>query len=611
MSHVKPVQNRGYFHDYIERHRTQGALIIQPRMGFSAPAHMRAGLEAMRDCPGPRIGTITIDSYTRTGNSFAASRAVERGAKLNGYPISSYTQLQNETLIDGLLGPDFPIQVRHGSALPQHIISALLDAGLDATEGGPISYCLPYSRVPLRESIDAWASTCDMLAAAAEHGTRAHLESFGGNMLGQLCPPSMLLAITILEGIFSQRHGLSSISLSYAQGTHAAQDVSALIALKRLADHFLVGASVHIVFYTFMGYFPSTTRGARDLIEASARIAVHGGAERIIVKTSAEAIRIPSIEDNVHAMNWVRRAAANAGSSPPPPPTYVDEIFAEAHFLIAETLQLHESIEQAIQIAFDKGILDVPYCLHPNNRNEARAGIDEDGFVYWAQVGRIPFPSGMVWRRKTKAPDSEALLRMISFHQRAFDGTDAIERSPTPARLEQNPIEAPETTSRESPTKYKTAVVATTPSDSHTWNLVFIELFLAEQGYTVTNLGCCTPFETVVQKCRELQPALLAISTINGHGVIDGIELGRQIAGLPPHIRPIAVVGGKLGISGPCPPESVAALKAAGFHAVFDDDRALEDFRAFLAKLEARETTVEPTMREDAASEVLATGQVA
>jgi hypothetical protein len=110
---------------------------------------------------------------------------------------------------------------------------------------------------------------------------------------------------------------------------------------------------------------------------------------------------------------------------------------------------------------------------------------------------------------------------------------------------------------------------------------------------------------------------LLAISTINGHGVIDGIELGRQIAALPPHIRPIAVVGGKLGISGPCPPESVAALKAAGFHAVFDDDRALEefraleDFRAFLAKLEARETTVEPTTREDAASEVLATGQVA
>src|SRR5215510_15767909 len=136
MSHVKPILNRGYFHDYIERHRAQGALIIQPRMGFSAPAQMRAGLEAMRDCPGPRIGTITIDSYTRTGNSSAASRAIERGAELNGYPISSYTQLQNETLIDGLLGPDFPIQVRHGSARPQHIISALLDAGLDATEGG-------------------------------------------------------------------------------------------------------------------------------------------------------------------------------------------------------------------------------------------------------------------------------------------------------------------------------------------------------------------------------------------------------------------------------------------------------------------------------------------
>jgi methylaspartate mutase sigma subunit len=217
----------------------------------------------------------------------------------------------------------------------------------------------------------------------------------------------------------------------------------------------------------------------------------------------------------------------------------------------------------------------------------------------------------MVWRRKTKAPDSEELLRMISFNQRAFDGPDVIEGSPAHARLEQKPTEVPETTSRGDSTKYKTAVVATIPSDSHTWNLVFIELFLAEQGYTVTNLGCCTPFETVVQKCRELQPALLAISTINGHGVIDGTDLGRQIAALPTQIRPVAVVGGKLGLSGPCPPETVAALEAAGFHAVFDNDRALEDFRAFLAKLEARETTVEPTMREDAASEALTTGQVA
>jgi methylaspartate mutase epsilon subunit len=413
--------NPGFFHDYVERMRARGSLILQPRMGFASRDRMREGLEAIERCPRPRIGTITVDSHTRVGNVAAARRALTEGAELNGYPIASYSPAENAELVDGLLGPDFPIQVRHGSARPEHIITAVLDAGLDATEGGPISYCLPYGRVPLRESIRCWTTACELLAAASERGTRAHLESFGGCMLGQLCPPALLVALSVLEGIFSWSLGITSISLSYAQGTHAGQDASALLALKQLARRYLPDVDVHVVFYTYMGRFAFTREGAQRLIEASARIAVNGQAERVIVKTAVEAVRIPSVEDNIEAIAWTRAAALEAANETLEPPQFVDEIVAEAEFLIETTLDADPSLGKAFEIAFRKGLLDIPYCIHQDNRNEVRGGIAPDGFVYWARLGKIPFPPGVVRVQGGGHVGSEELLKMLSFNQQKFD----------------------------------------------------------------------------------------------------------------------------------------------------------------------------------------------
>ncbi len=74
-------------------------------------------------------------------------------------------------------------------------------------------------------------------------------------MLGQLCPPSLLVALSVLEGVFFKQHGLRSVSLSYAQQTHRGQDVEALLALRTLAAEHLSGLDWHVVLYTYMGVF--------------------------------------------------------------------------------------------------------------------------------------------------------------------------------------------------------------------------------------------------------------------------------------------------------------------------------------------------------------------
>jgi methylaspartate mutase epsilon subunit len=428
--------NPGLFHHYVERQRALGRLIVQPRMGFTAHAKMRRGLEAVHAIPAPRIGTLTLDSYTRQGDHARARAAIDEGVDLNGYPLVAHGAERNAALLAGLRSPEFPIQVRHGTPLPEAVFAAVVGAGIDATEGGPISYCLPYGRVPLRATLPSWADCCRRFAALGEAGTVPHVESFGGCMLGQLGPPSLLVAITLLEGLFFLRCGLTSVSLSYAQGTSAVQDVGAVLALRRLAAERLGGASWHVVLYTFMGMFPRTRAGARRLIELSAEVAVRAGAERLIVKTAAEAHHVPSIEENVEAMLWAHAVAATTAAAAEPDPRvewHREIVYAQAAALVDAVLDLDPSLERAIALAFQRGYLDVPHCLHPDNQNRATSWIDHEGNLWWADPGRLPLPEPLLHsiHRHRRLLTSRDLAAMLSYNLRKFDG-EATEESLAP-----------------------------------------------------------------------------------------------------------------------------------------------------------------------------------
>ncbi|WP_069169903.1 methylaspartate mutase [Streptomyces griseus] len=368
-----------------------GRLVVQPRMGFGDPEAMRTGLARTRAATATTVGTLTIDSYTRVGDLAGARAALAEGTRLNGYPLATHPLAVTRALLDGLYDADFPVQVRHGSARPQDIVRALVAAGLDATEGGPVSYCLPYGRTPLRESVRAWAEGCEILAASARPGSVPHLESFGGCLLGQLCPPGLLVAMSVLECLFFARHGLRSVSLSYAQQTDPVQDEEAVRALRRLAGEFLpAGVDHHVVLYTYMGVYPRTERGATRLLEASARLALRSGAQRLLVKTTAESRRIPTVDENVRALETAAAAAALAGPPDPVAPGARSEVYEEALTLVEAVLGLHTDLARALPAAFERGLLDVPFCLHPDNAGRSRSVIGADGRLRWSDTGAMP-----------------------------------------------------------------------------------------------------------------------------------------------------------------------------------------------------------------------------
>ena len=107
-------------------------------------------------------------------------------------------------------------------------------------------------------------------------------------------------------------------------------------------------------------------------------------------------------------------------------------------------------------------------------------------------------------------------------------------------------------------------VLTSVSSDSHTWNLVVLQLVLEELGHQVHNLGACVPDELMVSECLRL---------------IRQVRSRPELAGTP------MVIGGKLGIAGPGCDRSRAQLTAAGYGAVFEDGTGLTAFQSYVGLL--------------------------
>jgi methylaspartate mutase sigma subunit len=135
----------------------------------------------------------------------------------------------------------------------------------------------------------------------------------------------------------------------------------------------------------------------------------------------------------------------------------------------------------------------------------------------------------------------------------------------------------------------RTVIVSSMTSDSHTWNLVYLQLLVEELGFDVVNLGACVPDELIEAECLVRQPVMLVLSSVNGHGYQDGLRLIQKLRGHR-RLRDLPVVlGGKLGISGGESEARIRQLVSAGFNAVFDEHQdAPDSFRQFVAAMPAR-----------------------
>lgn len=130
-------------------------------------------------------------------------------------------------------------------------------------------------------------------------------------------------------------------------------------------------------------------------------------------------------------------------------------------------------------------------------------------------------------------------------------------------------------------------------SDSHTWNLAFLNIFLEEHGFAVCNLGATTELNDILQQVRQLSPDLLVVSSVNGHGFIEGREIASALSTHDLSHVP-KVIGGLLSTD-PCEEPTIRAiLRSDGFDGVFTAPDCVDEFGSFL-------NNMAPGMRKEVA----------
>ncbi len=130
-------------------------------------------------------------------------------------------------------------------------------------------------------------------------------------------------------------------------------------------------------------------------------------------------------------------------------------------------------------------------------------------------------------------------------------------------------------------------LVSSVPTDSHTWNLVVLQLLIEEMGHHVVNLGSCVPVPLLLSACRAERPDYVVLSTVNGHGQVDGARVIHALRADPALAGLTVVIGGRFGTRGDADPGLRQDLLARGYDAVFPADvdrpmRAVEQLREFV-----------------------------
>jgi methylaspartate mutase epsilon subunit len=288
-----------------------------------------------------------------------------------------------------------PVEVRHGSPDARELFAVALASGFTSFEGGGISYNLPYSKdVPLRHSLEAWRQVDSVCGELGRAGIVVDRELFG-TLTAVLMPPSISIAISLIEGYAAGLAGVTCLSIAYPQGGEVHQDVAALRSIRELAARYLPGSvEVFPTLHEFMGVFPRRSEVADALILFGGLTARLGGATKVINKTNQEPFGIPDPEANTHGIRTTALANSELLDF-----VRIDEatVEEEMYWLQREVAEMVDPILEsgelfrAIEAAFRSGRLDVPFSASIHARARIIPKRDARGAIRYLEAGDLPF----------------------------------------------------------------------------------------------------------------------------------------------------------------------------------------------------------------------------
>lgn len=417
-----------------------GVTLAQPRAGVALIPELIELLKYLEEEGQADLLPATIDSYTRLNRYQEAQSGIDESracgrSMLNGFPAVNHGIAGCRSVIEAV---NSPVEVRHGTPDARLLAEITLAGGFTSFEGGGISYNIPYAKdVPLSRSIRDWQYVDRLVGYYEENGISINREPFGP-LTGTLVPPSICIAVGIIEALLAAEQGVKNISLGYGQCGNLIQDIAALRSLKELAEVYLDrfgynNVMVTTVFHQWMGGFPQDENKAFGVISWGAVTAAFAKATKVIVKTPHEAMGIPTKEANAAGLMVTKQILNMLKDQSLPKSPELDEeteiIKKETNSLINSVLELGAGdLAVGVERAFQAGTLDVPFAPSRYNAGRIMPVRDNRGAVRLLEFGNLPFDEKIKnFHQKKIAVRGEAEHRDTTF-QMVIDDIYAISK---------------------------------------------------------------------------------------------------------------------------------------------------------------------------------------
>ncbi|MDG5776977.1 methylaspartate mutase subunit E [Haloarculaceae archaeon H-GB2-1] len=370
--------------------------LLQPRAGVPRLDDQIELLQYLERDGGADLLPVTIDSYTRDNEYEKAQTGLEETREtgtdeLNGFPAVNHGVDGCRELVEAV---DAPVEVRHGTPDARLLAMVTFAGGFQSFEGGPISYNIPYTKEhDLEETIEHWQFVDRLAGAYTECGVTINREPFGP-LTGTLVPPSIAIAVMLLEGKLAATQGVRSLTLGYGQVGNVVQDVAALCALRDLGEDYLSDeVTVTTVFHEWMGGFPPDEARANGVIGLGAATAAIARPDKVITKSPQEFQGVPTKEANAAGLRTTRQLMDMVIEQD----IDIDGIARERQLILREVRCLLDRVEElgdgdvarGTIRAFESGELDVPFAPSDSARGDVLPARDDDGRVRIFEFGNL------------------------------------------------------------------------------------------------------------------------------------------------------------------------------------------------------------------------------
>ncbi len=417
----------------------EGKTLSQPRAGVAlVDEHIELLKTLQEECD---LLPTTIDAYTRLNRYDEAAvgiqKSIEAGtSKLNGLPVVNHGVAACRRLTEAL---DKPLQIRHGTPDARLLAEISMASGFTSYEGGGISYNIPYAkRVTLEKSIRDW-QYCDRLVGLyEEHGIRINREPFGP-LTGTLIPPFISHVIAIIEGILALEQGVKSVTVGYGQVGSLIQDIAAIQSLRELSHEYFskcgyTDYELSTVFHQWMGGFPEDEAKAFAIISWGAAVAGMAGATKVITKSPHEAWGIPTAAANVQGLKASRQMLNMVSDQKFPACVAIEQevelIKSEVRAVLNKVFELgNGDIAQGTVLAFEAGILDVPFAPAACNAGKILPVRDNAGAIRVLEAGAVPLPKDILDLHHDYIAERARFERRQPSFQMVVDDINAVSHS--------------------------------------------------------------------------------------------------------------------------------------------------------------------------------------